>query len=326
MRAAAVLRPAVVAFALAAAAALAQPVKIEFESKNYAGYKELIAGKPSGPSRIVGYLSLPRVAQGKVPAVVLLPHSGGYSENQERWYRGALNAAGFATFFLDNYSPRGLRPPVTVRDISYATVVADAYAALAELARRTDIDARRIAVLGFSRGAEAARQAAFESLRRGAGAGELRFAAHVAHYPLCVTSMRDPADMTGAPVRLALGAKDEDTPARLCEHYVAFMKAQRPQFPVEIRVYADALHAWDEESATGQYALRAPTSKNCIPLLLSPAGEFESMVRDGTEVPFERSILGCPGVGGAMKFDAAIRERATAAFVEFLKTAMSVAN
>lgn len=319
-------RAAAAAVVLGAAAALAQPVRIEFESKDYVGYKELIAGKPAGSARIVGYLSLPPAAQGKVPAVVLLPHSGGYSENQERRYRSALNAAGFATFFLDNYAPRGLRPPVTVRDISYATVVADAYAALTELARRPEIDARRVAVAGFSRGAEAARQAAFESFRRGAGAGELRFVAHVAHYPPYVTSMRDPADMTGAPVRLALGAKDEDTPPRLCEQYVAFMQAQRPQFPVEIRMYADAAHAWDEEGASGRFSPAAPSSKNCIPLLLSPAGEFASMLRDGREVPFERAILSCTGTGGMMKFDAANRERASADLVEFLKAAMSAAN
>jgi dienelactone hydrolase len=205
-------------------------------------------------------------------------------------------------------------------------VDADAYAALAELAKRPEIDARRVAVLGFSRGAEAARQAAFESFRKGAGAGELRFSAHVAHYPLCVTSMRDPADMTGAPVRLVLGAKDDGTPPRLCEDYVAFMKAQQQSFPVEIRMHADAYHAWDEETATGGYSPRSPSSKNCIPLFLSREGEFSAMLREGKEVPFERSILRCPGAGGTLAFDAAVRERATAELIRFLKASGLAAN
>ncbi len=313
------LRALITLLLLATSAATAQPQKIEFESMNYAGYKELIAGAPAGSTRIMGYLSLPPGRQGKAPAVVLLPHAGGFSENQERWYRAALNAAGYATFFLDNFSPRGLRPPVTVRDLSYATVVADAYAALAELGRRPEIDASRVALLGFSRGAEAARQAAFESFRKGAGAGAVRFAAHVAHYPLCVTSMRDPVDMTGAPVRLVVGGKDEDTPARLCEAYVSFMKAQRRDFPAELRLYADARHAFDDESATGGYSPRAPSSKSCIPIFLSPQGDFTSMLGDGKEVTFERSILRCPGAGGAPAFDPAVRDRATRDLLEFLK-------
>lgn len=153
-----------------------------------------------------------------------------------RWYRTALNAEGIATFFVDPFSPRGLTLPVTVRDLSYATVVADAYAALAALAQQPDIDASLVAIAGFSRGAEAARQAAFESFRKGVGAGELRFAAHVALYPICITSMHDASDITGAETLILAGAKDGSAPPKNCEDYVNFMKSRNTRFPVTVRV------------------------------------------------------------------------------------------
>ena len=293
--------------------------KIEFDSKTFRGYKAFIAGDSSSDERIFGYLSMPAEARGKVPAVIFLPHSGGYSENQDGWYRAALNTEGIATFFVDGFSPRGLSSPIMVRDISFATVVADAYAALATLAKRSDIDASRIALAGFSRGAEATRQAAFESFRKAAGAGELRFAAHVPLYPLCVTSMRSASDMTGAPMLILAAAKDDITPPKNCEDYVTFMKSQNPAYPVVVRVYPNAYHGWDDQQNTGEYRKNAPSGADCIPIFLSPQGEFIAMLRDGREVPFERSILKCPGRGGILTFDATLRERSTRELIEFVK-------
>lgn len=323
------LRPLIVALAsLLPVLALAQgaATKLEFETNNYSGYKELIASTPSSKARIHGYLSIPAGAQGKVPAVIFLPHSGGYAENQHRWYRTTLNAEGIATFFVDPFSARDLTPPVTVRDISFATVVADAYAALAALAQRQDIDASRVAIAGFSRGAEAARQAAFESFRKGAGAGELRFAAHVALYPICVTSMHDASDMTGAPTLILSGAKDGSAPPRKCEDYVSFMKSRNAGFPVEVRAYPDAYHGWDDEQNSGQHYPRAPSAANCVPIFLSPKGEFVAMLKDGNEAPFEPSILRCMGAGDTLAFNAAHRDRSTRDLVQFLKARFAAAD
>lgn len=303
----------------AAGSGRAQSQRVDFESKNYIGYKELVADAPSSSARIYGYLSLPPGAQGRVPAVVFMPHSGGYSESQEHWYRAALTSVGFATFFVDNFTPRGLRPPITLRDISYATVVADAYAALAELSKRPEIDPARVALVGFSRGAEAARQAGFESFRKGANAGPLRFAAHVSYYPLCITSLRDPRDHTGAPVLLLLGGRDDLTPARICDDYLNFMKAQNPTLPVQSRLYPEALHLWDDDGSRSGSAT-VGSVRNCIPLFLSATGEFVSMLRDGKEVPFESGILRCPGGNATVGFSAGVRDRSTKDLVDFLSS------
>lgn len=65
--------------ALLPAIVLAQDAatKLEFGTQNYAGYKQLIDRKPSSNARIHGYLSMPLGVQGKVPAVIFLPHAGG---------------------------------------------------------------------------------------------------------------------------------------------------------------------------------------------------------------------------------------------------------
>jgi dienelactone hydrolase len=61
--------------------------------------------------------------------------------------------------------------------------VADAYAALRLLSGMPQIDAERMAIIGFSYGGEVAHLAAFETLRSALNPGPVRFAAHVAFYP-----------------------------------------------------------------------------------------------------------------------------------------------
>lgn len=61
--------------------------------------------------------------------------------------------------------------------------LADAFAALAALARDRRNDPQHIAILGFSFGGEVAHDTGFERLRATLAGGESRFAAHVAYYP-----------------------------------------------------------------------------------------------------------------------------------------------
>ena len=64
--------------------------------------------------------------------------------------------------------------------------MADAYAALRWLASEPRIDADRIAIIGFSYGAEVAHITAFESVRSALNPGPGRFAAHVPFYPVLI--------------------------------------------------------------------------------------------------------------------------------------------
>jgi len=292
---------------------------IRFESSTVASYPALYAGDLGPRVTLEGRVSLPAAASGPMPAAILMHSAGGPDPEHEAWYEKSLNGQGIATLAVDSFGGRGLRPPVSVRALSFPSLVADIYNALRALAADHRFDAGRIAVIGFSRGAEAARQAAFEAFRKGATGGKgLRLAAHVAFYPLCVTSADGNHAFTGAPVLILGGEADEGTPVANCRATVAYFKHIDANAPLRLAVYARAHHGWDAPRLDGYYP-DAPGTRDCVPILLSPTGEFEAMVKEGRRVALDRAMLRCPGQGYTMKFDASIRERSTAEMLAFLK-------
>src|SRR5262249_14833198 len=103
----------------------------------------------SKPLILRGYLRRP-VGSGPFPAVVLLPGCDGVAEPLDQNWGMRLADWGYLTLTLDSVSPRGLknicggggRP-----DMQF-----DAYRALDFLAGKQFVDAKRVAVLGFSYG------------------------------------------------------------------------------------------------------------------------------------------------------------------------------
>ena len=101
---------------------------------------------------LAGDLRLPVTDALSVPAVVFLHGDGGALSSHPSW-ADALNAAGIAVFTLDSFSGRGilsrdLTPGPLEGGDSAGPLVrsADAYRALALLARHPRIDASRIAL------------------------------------------------------------------------------------------------------------------------------------------------------------------------------------
>ena len=94
---------------------------------------------------LAGDLRLPVTDALSVPAVVFLHGDGGALSSHPSW-ADALNAAGIAVFTLDSFSGRG----ILSSDLTPGPLVrsADAYRALALLARHPRIDASRIALAG----------------------------------------------------------------------------------------------------------------------------------------------------------------------------------
>jgi dienelactone hydrolase len=86
-------------------------------------------------------------------------------------------------------------------------MVVDAYRALELLAKDVRIDPNRIAVMGFSRGGQSALYSAMTRLYQAKGpANNLRFAAHIAVYPDCLTAYRNDTDVGGIPIRMLHGS------------------------------------------------------------------------------------------------------------------------
>lgn len=196
-----------------------------------------------------------------VPAVLILHGSSGVDSRGD-FYQGALNAAGIATLQIDMWEARGVsgisnRPQVPI--LTYP----DAFAALAVLSQHPAIDARRIGVLGFSWGGVVS-LAASEQLYAGMfgqrpNGPPLKFAAHVANYPVCygannplISAPAAPAqigtqyiNLTGAPVLIQIGTEDDyDNGSAHCK---ALANAVNPGNGgvVQVAEYPGAYHAFD---------------------------------------------------------------------------------
>ena len=229
---------------------------VQFTSPN-------LATMPPSLLTIKGKLSLPRqsdhhlgcsAANGrKMPAVVILHGSAGIDSRGD-FYEEALNAAGIATLQIDMWEARGVGG-ATPRPAAPILTLPDAYSALAFLAARSDIDAARIGVLGFSWGGVNTLGAAERLYAEWFGGGR-RFKAHVAHYPVCyaanavIRGLPPPAqlgtqflNLTGAPVLIQVGSLDGyDNGAAHCR---ALAQTVNPSNAVEVVEYPGAQHAFD---------------------------------------------------------------------------------
>ena len=129
---------------------------------------DFLAGRKGGQQvMFAGELRIPKPGNDKLPAVVFLHGSGGIggAGNQiDEWSR-ELNQLGIATFTLDSFAGRGIVSTVADQtQLGRLNMAADSYRALEVLAKHPRIDASRIAVMGFSRGAQSALYGAMNRL------------------------------------------------------------------------------------------------------------------------------------------------------------------
>jgi len=218
--------------------------QIHFESRTPAGYFALARREAAPSAVVVGTLRLPKDAAGRGPAMVIAHGSGGVDVREAAW-ADRLGALGLATFVVDSFTPRNIRETATDQGrLPTAANVADALAALRLLATHPRIDPDRIGVIGFSKGGQVALYTALEPFRRGVLDDERRFAAHVALYPYC-SDWYTAARVTGAPLLLLLGGRDDYTPADACRGYAEWFKGAGTETTVV--TYPNAYHDFDSE-------------------------------------------------------------------------------
>lgn len=216
---------------------------------------------------VFGYLYLPASASPnqKAPAMVVVHGSGGARDTREGDYGRGLSEAGIAVLAIDAFTPRGVAS--TVEDQSRVTtgqMVRDAFAALAYLSKRPEIDPVRIGVMGMSKGGSVAMQAADPreqaEARKRINAGQ--FAAHIPLYPGCSTQYRNPR--ISAPMLVLIGADDDYTGVKPCAEYVERIRANGAK--VEIKTYAGAVHGFDGDTSTRRhfYIPNAQNFRECV--------------------------------------------------------------
>jgi len=110
-----------------------------------------------------------RVAQGsgRFPLVILMHGSGGIEENAVVWKR-LFASLGMSTFDIDSFTGRGIVSTVADQSqLGRLNMILDLYRSLAILAAHPRVDPNRIAVIGFSRGGQAALYATLKRFQNG---------------------------------------------------------------------------------------------------------------------------------------------------------------
>ena len=172
-----------------------------------------------------------------------------------------LASQGYVALMLDSFSSRGLTQICTTRfserTLKEADRVGDAYAALSYLRQLPNVDAHRIALLGWSHGGDVALGAITRSPQ---GAG---FNAAVSFYPGC-TSRNKKADNfhPRAPLLLLIGESDDWTPSEPCKALAATVAARGES--MQIVTDPDTFHDFDNP------ALKAKRVRNDVPNGVNP--------------------------------------------------------
>ena len=196
-----------------------------------------------------GRLMVPRRAQGKVPAVLIVHASGGPTGNGPLMAED-LAKAGIATLEIDMWAPRGLTGGPTSRPKRTTETLPDAFGALKFLSSHPAIDPQRVGITGFSWGGRVSMLTAIKPLADKYGVEGLRFKGHVPFYPLCWTynDTRRPEDLfkelTGAPVFIQGGELDTFDEPDTCQKLVDSLP-ETSRALVRLKMYPGATHGFD---------------------------------------------------------------------------------
>ena len=234
------------ALALLALASCMPPVHAES-----AGAPMTIAG-PQGLGLQVHWYPL-KEARGPQPVVIAFHGCGGLYRSDsvsfdDRYpdYIRYLHERGYAVLLPDSFTSRGSGPiceiPARDRTINVETRREDVLSAIAWLKSRSDVDGKRIALLGWSHGAMTV-LSALNTQREPHAQG---VAGAAVFYPGCTDLLRRGYGL-GVPLLMQLGALDDWTAPEPCEKLVAQLAAQ-PGADVSLRIYPDSYHGFDSRT------------------------------------------------------------------------------
>jgi dienelactone hydrolase len=248
---------------------------------------------------LVGELSIPMEAEGRLPVVVLLHGSAGVLPYVTEW-RAQFAQMGVATFIVDSFTPRHISSTIADQDqLGRLNGVLDAYGALALLRTHPRVDPQRIVLVGFSRGGDAALYAALRRLHDFYASPDSRFAAHVAFYPNCGTTYRNDTDLEPVPVRVFHGTADDYAPLVPCRAYVE--RLTKAHLDVRLKEYDGAMHVFMWKALTEPAQLKQGQTTRACELAERPDGTVVN-VRTGSPFTYKDP---CVELGPHVAYDAA---------------------
>jgi len=282
-------------------------------------------GAPGPAVNIVGHLFLPQGSD-KVPAIVLVHGSDGISEAMLGFWPKLLNGQNIAVFSIDMFGPRGVKSTAANQSaVPFSADVADAFAALRLLASHPRIDAKRIAIMGFSRGGLACWRTAVERIIAGQQLPEgLRYAAHIQMYAAgCSGVFRlivKPGVFSKMPELWVHGESDNFTPIGACRDYA--QRIAEAGTPVEFVSIPGAYHKFDSDDQSRHSYLLVPKMDENCPLefdidTLTAYDHNTGLALSGSAL--EKAVKSCRGHGASIQGNTAARDRAGEAVVAFLR-------
>jgi dienelactone hydrolase len=215
-----------------------------------------------GSDNLTGELILPSGA-GPFPAVVVMIPTmcEGYVVIPDSWQRVILPSWGYATLMIDSFATRGLKVSAC-RDFSVlqpSQTVGDAYGALEFLKSRPNIDANRIALVGFGgQGTTALLSDTTEARDRYLPGGENGFRAVFAFYPYCNVEFSKEIPRAYAPERIFAGERDDISPATRCVELAEHFRTRGAD--VQVTVYPRAEAGFDIVPSDTNYEVQDPTA------------------------------------------------------------------
>lgn len=232
-----------------------------FQSVTISDQQFLTGDQGGTPVTLAGEL---RIAQGegKRPTVVLIHGSGGIGSNIEPWTQH-LNALGVSTFVIDGFTGRGIVNTATNQaQLGRLNFIVDIYRALGILEKHPRVDPQRLALMGFSRGGQAALYASLTRFHKLWNKSGATFALYVPFYADCSTTYIDDTDIVDAPIRAFHGTPDDYNPVASCKAYAKrLVEAKRD---IVITEYPNAAHAFDVALGTGPIVAKgSQTVRNC---------------------------------------------------------------
>jgi dienelactone hydrolase len=194
------------------------------------------------PTTIAGVL---RIAQGsgRLPLVILVAGSSGFGPVADVWDR-QFEEMGISTFAMDAFAGRGIVSTVVDQSqLGRLNMVLDVYRTLAALAAHPRVDPTRIAVMGWSRGGQAALYSSVKRFQKMWNPGGIEPAAYLPLYPECNMSFIDDAEVSDHPIMIFHGISDDWVPIARCQAY--FARLQQKSKNVKFIAFPDTAHAYD---------------------------------------------------------------------------------
>jgi dienelactone hydrolase len=191
---------------------------------------------------IKGYLSKPN-GDGPFPAVVHLHGCGGLTAQRRAHDAAQFTDWGYVILEVDSFATRGIKDACAAQALPARQ--ADAMGALSYLAKLPFVDAKRIAVIGYSQGGSTALEiASRQPVDIFDVPPEPKFKAAVAYYPWCSAA----GDRLAIPTLILIGGLDDWTPAASCDRLLQRFDASGAS--LKITVFPEAYHSFDNTTAS----------------------------------------------------------------------------